>query len=110
MSDLMLPLRTLAEMAAPMLDDRHIGTSAHRHIGTSGRQARPARRHIAAGCKLLELAEVTHERPPWRIGSVLVDGEAVPVSEEAVLTTPFATLLRFRKIYPIVRNVIHVSQ
>jgi poly(3-hydroxybutyrate) depolymerase len=46
---------------------------------------------------MLELAEVTHRRPPSRIDSVLVNGEHVPVTEQAVLVTPFATLLRFRK-------------
>ena len=51
-----------------------------------------------AASKLLELAEVTHRRPPWRIDSVLVKGEAaVPVVEEVALRTPFATLLRFHK-------------
>jgi poly(3-hydroxybutyrate) depolymerase len=54
-------------------------------------------RQAAAACRVLELAEVTHRRPAWRIESVEIDGESVPVVEEAVRTTPFATLLRFRK-------------
>jgi poly(3-hydroxybutyrate) depolymerase len=50
-----------------------------------------------AACKVLELAQVTHSRPPWNIDSVLVKGESVPVTEDAVCSTPFATLMRFRK-------------
>lgn len=85
-SDLMWPLRTLAKLSVPMLQDP-----------TFGLAAQPSTRQLAAACRVLELAEVTHKRPPWRIDSVLVEGEAVPVVEEAALTTPFATLLRFRK-------------
>ncbi len=85
-SDLMWPLRTLAKLSVPMLQDRGFGFGL------------PApNRQMAAACKVLELAEVTHKRPPWRLDSVLVKGEAVPVTEEVVLATPFATLLRFRK-------------
>jgi poly(3-hydroxybutyrate) depolymerase len=85
-SDLMWPLRTLAKMSVPMLQDPAFGLSGQ----ASARQ-------VAAACKVLELAEVTHKRPPWRIDSVMTKGEAVPVVEEVVMTTPFATLLRFAK-------------
>ena len=37
-------------------------------------------------------------RPDFRIESVVVDGERVAVDEEPVLSTPFATLLRFAKV------------
>jgi polyhydroxyalkanoate depolymerase len=40
---------------------------------------------------------LTHRRPAFGIDSVVVEGEAVPVREEAVLRTPFGTLLRFTK-------------
>jgi poly(3-hydroxybutyrate) depolymerase len=85
-SDLMWPLRTLAKMSVPMLQDPSFGLSAQ----SSSRQ-------MAAACKVLELAEVTHKRPPWRIYSVVDKGQTVPVTEEVVFTTPFGTLLRFRK-------------
>ncbi|MES1162758.1 MAG: polyhydroxyalkanoate depolymerase, partial [Rhizobacter sp.] len=35
--------------------------------------------------------------PAWRIDEVMVKGEKVVVVEEVIVTTPFATLLRFRK-------------
>lgn len=85
-SDLMWPLRTIARMSVPMLQDPSFGLAGQ-----------PALKQAAAACRVLELAEVTHSRPPWRIDHVLVKGEAVPVVEEIALTTPFATLLRFRK-------------
>ena len=85
-SDLMWPLRTLAKMSVPMLQDPGFGLAGQ-----------PTLRQAAAACRVLELAEVTHKRPPWRIDHVIVKGESVPVVEEVVLTTPFATLLRFRK-------------
>ena len=85
-SDLMWPLRTLAKLSVPMLQDPGFGLAAQ----SSSRQ-------MAAACKVLELAEVTHKRPPWRIDSVIDKGQTVPVTEEAVFATPFATLLRFRK-------------
>lgn len=85
-SDLMWPLRTLARMSVPTLQDPGFGLTDQ-----------PALRQAAAACRVLELAEVTHKRPPWRIDHVMVKGESVPVVEEVVLTTPFATLLRFSK-------------
>jgi polyhydroxyalkanoate depolymerase len=40
---------------------------------------------------------VTSQRPEFKIEPVLSGNELVPVLEEAVSSTPFATLLRFRK-------------
>jgi poly(3-hydroxybutyrate) depolymerase len=86
-SDAMWPVRTWARMSVPVLKDPRLGALAP-HAPT---------RQTAAACEVLQLAEVTHQRPPWRIDSVMIKGEELPVSEEAVLVTPFATLLRFRK-------------
>ena len=91
-SDLMWPLRTLARMTAPMFLDR---TFAFAGLAPN--------RRLAAACKLLELSEVTHQRPDWNIASVMVDGREVAVTEEVVTITPFATLLRFRKDVPNTR-------
>jgi poly(3-hydroxybutyrate) depolymerase len=86
-ADLMWPLRTAARLSLPMLMD-----PAYRDPTGS------TRRQVAAACRVLELAEVTHKRPPWNIASV-VDGSGreVAITEEAVRITPFATLRRFRK-------------
>ncbi len=85
-ADLMWPLRTAARMALPFLPGAGLGVFRP-----------PASRHLAAACEVLALSEVTHTRPPWGIDSVIVGGQAVPVSEEAVTGTPFATLRRFVK-------------
>jgi polyhydroxyalkanoate depolymerase len=86
-ADLMWPLRTAARFTAPMLLDPAFDAFSF---------AGPASpRRIAAACKLLELAEITHARPAWGIDKVVVDGEPLPVLEEAVHSTPFATLTRF---------------
>ncbi len=89
-SDLMWPLRAGARLAAPAL----------LAPGPSGQASLPQRR-MAAACRLIELTQVTHRRPPWGIASITAAGpagsEEVPVTEEAVQETPFATLRRFRK-------------
>jgi poly(3-hydroxybutyrate) depolymerase len=85
-SDLMRPLRQLAKVHGSML-----GTEPPRPgfaaLGRSG----------MAASKVFELSEVTHRRPPWRLGSVMVKGEEQAIVEEVVLRTPFAELLRFAK-------------
>ena len=85
-SDLMWPLPTAARLVVPMFQDSSFGMAPTRPM-----------RGVVAACKVLELAQVTHSRPPWNIDAVVVKGEAVPVTEEAVFSTPFATLMRFRK-------------
>lgn len=44
--------------------------------------------------------ETTHRRPPYGIRSTRVGGETIGISEKAVLTTPFGTLLHFVKDTP----------
>jgi poly(3-hydroxybutyrate) depolymerase len=85
-SDWMWPLRTLSKLSVPSLEDDRFALPI-----------RPTHRQLAATCRVMELSEVTHRRPPWGIASVSAVGEAVPVVEEKVYATPFATLLRFRK-------------
>lgn len=85
-TDLMWPLRTFARAAVPMLLDESLGLGGH-----------PPQRQIAAACEVMRLAEVTHRRPDWGIPNVVVNDASVPVVEEVVQRTPFATLLRFAK-------------
>jgi len=58
---------------------------------------RSATRRMAAFYEVFSRMRLTHSRPPFGIGSVLVDGEPVAVQEEVALTAPFGTLLHFRK-------------
>lgn len=88
-SDLMWPLRALSHWAIPFLD----GAGA-----ASFPSMQATQRRASAACQLLELTEVTHQRPPWNIKSVTSGDESFNVVEEEVLVTPFATLRRFRKV------------
>jgi len=54
-------------------------------------------RRIASALEVYAHLRLTHVRPPYGIDSVRVDGEEIPVHEEAALVAPFGTLLHFRK-------------
>jgi polyhydroxyalkanoate depolymerase len=57
----------------------------------------PQGRSLQATCELLGLCGLTHERLPFGIEPVEQDGKATPIVEEIVLSTPFCSLLHFRK-------------
>ena len=83
-SDVMVPIRAWASMAvnagaSPLLADS------------------PAMRNLSAVYELVSRAGLTHTRPPFGIGSVMVGNREVEVREEAAATTPFGTLLHFKK-------------
>jgi poly(3-hydroxybutyrate) depolymerase len=83
-SDIMMPVRAWASMAVnsgspPFFVD---------HL---------AMRHLTAAYELVSRAGLSHTRPPFGIGSVTVGNRDIEVREEAVLTTPFGTLLHFKK-------------
>jgi poly(3-hydroxybutyrate) depolymerase len=54
-------------------------------------------RRVSAGYEMIGRAGLTHRRPPFGIEHTIVGGEVTAVREEAVLTTPFSTLLHFAK-------------
>lgn len=85
-ADLMHPLRTFARTALPAL----------RSAGETAGDSLPMRK-LAAACEVFVLAALTHTRPPFRIDSVTAGGREVPVTEEVTTSTPFASLLHFRK-------------
>ncbi|GJE17390.1 polyhydroxyalkanoate depolymerase [Methylobacterium marchantiae] len=51
----------------------------------------------SAGARMMMRAGLTFARPPFGIDSIQVGNREVPVIEEATFSTPFGTLLRFRK-------------
>jgi len=57
----------------------------------------PVLRRSRAALSLLHRGTVSHTRPPFGIEPVRVDNRLVMPEEVPVLTTPFGTLLRFRK-------------
>jgi poly(3-hydroxybutyrate) depolymerase len=85
-SDIMVPVRAFANVAiagmAPALNGHSHGTVI---------------RNLSAAYELISRAGLTHHRPPFDISTVMVGNRDVAVREEAVLTTPFGTLLRFKK-------------
>lgn len=85
-SDLMKPVRAMADAAANLLTGP-----------LAGQIDSPTLRNLAAAFEMVSRAGLTHARPPFGIDSVRVGDEDVPVTEEAAFTTPFGTLLRFRK-------------
>jgi poly(3-hydroxybutyrate) depolymerase len=45
----------------------------------------------------VQALQLTHRRPQFRIDTVQVDGQPVPVRDESITATPFGTLLHFAK-------------
>ena len=82
-SDLISPLRLMAQSLSASLWVRETEGSVMRKV--------------AAACDVISRMRLTHTRPPYQIHSVTVGEREYPVTEEAVLTLPFGTLLRFRK-------------
>ena len=85
-ADAMLPMRSLAAVATCFLE----GTRPW-----FGDQV--ALRGMAAGCNMFAHAGISHDRPPFGIDQVIVDGRKVAVTEEVTSTKPFCTLLHFKK-------------
>jgi polyhydroxyalkanoate depolymerase len=85
-SDIMEPVRVWARTAVAALGEPWIGLSDY-----------TLARNFAAVYELLARAKLTHERPAFGINTVKVGEREVEVREEAVYTTPFGTLLHFRK-------------
>jgi poly(3-hydroxybutyrate) depolymerase len=85
-ADLLYPLRQFARLGASLTA-----------ILASGACAPHAVRQVAAGLTLFADAELSHQRPPFGVASVTLDGRSVPVLEESVDDTPFGSLLHFRK-------------
>src|ERR1039458_9364712 len=85
-SDIMVPVRALANMAASSVGARLNGSLRPSPLS-----------NLTAAYELIARAGLTHARPPYGIDSVMVGNREVSVSEEAAEVTPFATLLHFKK-------------
>ena len=84
--DMMGPLRAMASGAMSAIGIPLVGLSNT-----------PVLRNLTAVYELISRAGLTHERPPFGIDTVMVGNRPVAVTEDAALTTPFGTLLHFRK-------------
>jgi poly(3-hydroxybutyrate) depolymerase len=83
--DLTAPWRTGASAAVKYLNLVPQGTSDK----VFGR--------LAAALELISRSSLTYTRPAYDIDSVMVGNREVPVTEEVVYSTPFGSLLRFKK-------------
>lgn len=84
--DLLDPLRLMARNFAPVMEL----FSPARPFATMAREMR-------AALELFGNSGISHQRPPFGIGSVMVGDREVGVTEEVVQATPFGDLLHFRK-------------
>ena len=85
-TDIMVPVRQLAGAVARSVTERLNGS------------ARPTvLSNLTAAYELIARAGLTHARPPYGIDSIVVGNCEVAVTEEVADTTPFGTLLHFRK-------------
>lgn len=82
-SDLMSPFRLLAQTTSAGLWLRQTEGSVMRKL--------------SAASEVFSRMRLTHSRPAFDIGSVMVGGDEVPVTEEKTLALPFGTLLHFKK-------------
>lgn len=87
-SDLMKPVRALADAAASMLNQPAITDLDS-----------PTIRQLAAAFEMVSRAGLSHSRPSYGIEAVRVGDEDVPVTEEAAFVTPFGTMLHFKKAH-----------
>jgi len=86
-ADVMDPLRALARGTATVL----------RNPMMSGFSAFYPYRAFTAAFEVFGHTRLTHDRPPFDIKSVTVGNREVPVTEVREFSTPFGTLLHFKK-------------
>src|SRR3977135_3483447 len=85
-SDIMVPVRNWAGTALQAIGQPLAGALDN-----------PVLRNLPAVYELTARAGLTHARPAFGIDSTTVGNREVAVHEEAALTTPFGTLLHFKK-------------
>ena len=82
-SDLLSPIRLLAQWAS----------SSFWLNQTEG----TVLRKVSAASEVLSRLRLTHSRPPYDIGTITVGADEWPVTEETTVSTPFGTLVHFKK-------------
>jgi poly(3-hydroxybutyrate) depolymerase len=85
-SDIMIPVRNWAGTALRTLGQPLAGIADN-----------PVLRNLTAAYELIARAGLTHARPAFGIDGVTVGNREVAVHEHAALTTPYGTLLHFKK-------------
>ena len=85
-SDIMVPVRAWAGRALQVMDGKRLGIADNSVL-----------RNLTAAYELIARAGLTHARPDFAISGVQIGNREVAVREHAALSTPFGTLLHFRK-------------
>jgi poly(3-hydroxybutyrate) depolymerase len=85
-SDVMVPVRAWAGRALHVIGGQWVGIADSVML-----------RNLSAAYELIARAGLTHDRPAFAINNVKVGNREVAVHEHAALSTPFGTLLHFRK-------------
>ncbi|HXZ10624.1 MAG TPA: polyhydroxyalkanoate depolymerase, partial [Paraburkholderia sp.] len=94
----LLAYPTYQTFADVMLPFRHGAALVNRSLDMwPAMSETPHGRSVRASCELITLAGLTHHRPPFDIDAVDVEGKKVDVIEEVSASTPFCSLLHFRK-------------
>src|ERR1700704_103183 len=85
-TDIMVPVRAWAGSALRSIGQPLVGVTDNVVL-----------RNLSAAYELIARAGLTHDRPAFGIDRVTVGNREVAVHEQAALTTPFGTLLHFKK-------------
>jgi len=85
-SDIMIPVRNWAGSALRTLGQPLMGIADNAVL-----------RNLTAAYELIARAGLTHARPAFGVDGVTVGNREMAVHEHAALTTPFGTLLHFKK-------------
>ena len=85
-SDIMIPVRNWAGTALRTLGQPLMGMADNAML-----------RNLTAAYELIARAGLTHARPAFGVDGVTVGNREIAVREHAALTTPFGTLLHFKK-------------
>jgi polyhydroxyalkanoate depolymerase len=85
-ADIMAPVRSWAMAGLEVLTPWVNGASSLQQL-----------RNLTATYEIIARSGLTHVRPPYGISTVRVGNRDVAVTEEAVTSTPFGTLLNFKK-------------
>jgi poly(3-hydroxybutyrate) depolymerase len=84
--DILAPLRIFSDLTAAALRDPHAGPWANMWA-----------RSVGGAAEMIARLHLTHERPPYDIGHVVVGDVEAAIDEQPALTTPFGILLHFKK-------------
>lgn len=88
-ADVMQPVRAWAAQALANMNGAIAGMNGYAGATPFGTWA--------AAYEMISRAGLSHARPAFNIPSVMVGNREVAVTEQAAMTTPFATLLHFKK-------------